>query len=349
MRRNDIFCRTGRTLLALALAATGATMASATPVVAQPSLQGKTVTIYAGGGVGAGVDSYSRLLAPYLSQHLPGRPSVVVSNMPGAGGMQALQYVYNVAAKDGTAIATTNVNPIYEALLGTTNVGYNLKNFGWIGSLAQGDTVCAIWHEAGVNTIEYLRRKEVTVGATGARSAATAVTLLLNSVLGTRLKAVAGYKGGGEVLLAMERREVDGNCVTLNSLRTTRPDWLRDKKVRIVLQIAMVADPEYPDAPLAIDLVTSPAARQMLELYLAPYEVQNPFMLPPGTNKATIDVFRRAFQATMNDEAYRSDAAKRNQAIVPKSGEMVETILAKMMSAPAGLLSNLKAITSATP
>lgn len=311
-----------------------AALVAATGVArAEFDLHGKTVTIYVAGGAGGGVDAYARAIAPYFSKHLPGEPAVTVANMPGAGGAQAVQYLYNVAAKDGTAIGTTNAGPVAQPFLEKLNANYELSKLHWIGSLAKGNTVCAVWHTVDVKDLEGATKKEITVATTGARSAPTRSALLMNSFVGTKFKPISGYTGGTS-LLALERGEVDATCTTLNSLRTTRPQWLSEGKLRVLVHVAMEADPEFKEAPRALDFIKDPANKAALEFFLLPYEFNNPYYLPPGVPKEAVAAWRKAFDAAVKDPHYLADAKKRLQDVEAKSGEAVEKLVQQMYDTP---------------
>jgi tripartite-type tricarboxylate transporter receptor subunit TctC len=313
-----------------------ATLAALTwtaPVHAEVSLKGKTVTLYVAGGVGGGVDQFARTLAPYLSKYLPGEPNIVASNMPGGGGAQAVQYLYNVAPKDGTAFGTTNVGPVGDALMSTAPLHYDLAKFRWIGSLVKGDTACTVWHQSGINSLEDAKAREVTMTSTGVTSSPSRVAFLMNVLLGTRFRPISGYDGGTS-LLAIERGEAAGICVTMASLRTTRPDWLRDKKLKVLVNVALSPDPEYSDVPRAIDLVKTAEHKQMLEFYVLPYEFNNPYYLPPGTPDDVLAVYRKAFDAAVRDPEYLADAQKRRQTVTPRDGADVTKLVEQLLATP---------------
>ncbi|MDB5570941.1 MAG: family tricarboxylate transporter, receptor protein [Hyphomicrobiales bacterium] len=300
-------------------------------------LKDRTVTIYVAGGLGGGVDAYARAIAPYFQKYLPGHPAVVIANMPGAGGAQAVQYLYNVAPKDGAAIGTTNVGPIADPFLEKTPSIYDVSKFGWLGSLATGNTVCAVWHTVDVNSIEDVKSKVVTVAATGARSAPTRSALLMNALIGTKFKPISGYTGG-TALLALERGEVDATCTTLNSLRATRPHWIRDGKLKILVHVAMEADAEFPKVPRALDFVHDKKDRDALEFFLLPYEFNNPYYLPPGTRPEVLAGWRAAFDKAAADPDYLAEAKKRLQDVDVKSGAQVEALVGKLFAAPADVI-----------
>ena len=305
---------------------------------AQLDLKGKTVTIYVGGGAGGGVDIFARTFAQHLPRHLAGEPQVVVSTMPGNGGIQAVQFAYNVAAKDGTAIGTTNAGPVVEPLMGGAFVGnYDLTKFRWIGSLLKGDTVCAVWHGSRTKTLDDARVQDVVMASTGATSAPLRSALLMNALIGTRFKPISGFHVGN-ALLAIERGEVEGICNTLSSMRTTRADWLRDSKLVPLVQVAMTADAAFAHVPRAIDMIRSVEQRQMLEFFLLPYEFNNPYYLPPGASDEALATYRKAFSAVMADPAYSNDALKRGQNLAPKTGEEVERLVAQLFGTPKDII-----------
>lgn len=315
--------------------------------IAAFDLKNRTVTIHVGGGTGGGVDIFARTFAQHLPRHLPGEPQVVVSNMPGNGGIQAVQFTYNVAAKDGTAIGTTNAGPIVEPLMGGGfAANYDITRLRWIGSLLKGDTVCAVWHGSQAKSLGDARKQEVVMASTGATSSPMRTALLMNALIGTRFKPISGFHVGN-ALLAIERGEVEGICNTLSSMRTTRADWLRNKQLVPLVQVAMTRDRDFPDVPRAIDLIKSDDARQMLEFFLLPYEFNNPYYLPPGAPDEALGVYRKAFDAVMADPAYRADALKRGQNLAPHTGGDVEKLVARLYAMPKEIVR--KTIEATTP
>ncbi|MGE5539023.1 MAG: Bug family tripartite tricarboxylate transporter substrate binding protein [Gemmatimonas sp.] len=313
------------------VSAIAAALLAAFPASAELNLKGKTVTVYVAGGVGGGLDTYARTLMPYLQKYLPGEPSVIASNMPGAGGVQAVAYLYNIAPKDGTAIGTTNAGPVSEPLIGGKQLNYDLRKLRWIGSLVKGDTVCAMWHESPVKSLDDALKREVTISATGATSAPTRTALLLDAILHTKFRPIAGYDGGSS-LLALERGEVDGTCMTLGSLKTTRPQWLSEKKLVPIVQVALDPIPEYPDVPRAFDLATNADDKAALEFLMLPYEFGNPYYLPAEASDDALATYRRAFDAAMKDPAYLADSEKRRQTPQPRTGAEVEKLVARLFA-----------------
>lgn len=312
---------------------------------AEFTLAGKTVTLYVGGGIGGGVDNYARTLVPHFARHLPGQPSTAVVNMGASGGVQGMQYLYNVAAKDGTAFGITNSGAVAEPVMGSAKVSYAIENYRWLGSLTRGDTVCGVWHESTIHSLADAKTREVPLSATGATSGPARAARMLNALLQTRFRPISGYPGNA-MFLAVERREVEGTCNTLTSFRTSHPQWLRDKTFRMLVQVALTADKEFPGVPRAIDFISRDTDRQILDLYLLPYEFNNPLMLPPGASEDAYRAYRRAFDATMKDPAYLADVATRLQTIAPRDGDDVAALAKKLVATPRQVVQRMIEITS---
>jgi tripartite-type tricarboxylate transporter receptor subunit TctC len=309
------------------------------------TLAGKTVSVIVAGGVGGGIDAYARTFLPFLSKHLPGNPTTIVQNMPGGGGVQGVQALYNLSPKDGTAIGTTPAGPVKEPVMGASQVNYDLRRFNWFGSLTVEDTVCLVWHTSAIKSIDDARAREVPISATGAASNSTLGPMLLNTLIGTKFKPISGYDGGTS-MLALERQEVDGRCTTMNTVRSTYPQWLANKLVRPILRVSSVEVPEFPGLVKAADLLKTDADRQAFELFQAPDEIQNPFMLPPDVPAEIVAVYRKAFDEAVKDPAYLEVAAGRRQMVVPKSGEAVQKTIAAMYATPPEVVALVKRATA---
>jgi tripartite-type tricarboxylate transporter receptor subunit TctC len=320
----------------------------AAPAAADVSLHGKTVTVYVGNGLGGGGDSYARVFLPYLTKQLPGEPTMVVRNMPGGGGVQAVQTLYNVAPGDGTALGSTPPGPLKEPFLATVGaVNYDLRKFHWIGNLASSITACSVWHGSEIKSVEDAKAKTVTIASTGSQSSPTTNSLFVNSLIGTKFNPISGYDGGTS-LLAIERGEADGTCVSLGSLRTTRPDWLKDGKLRVIIQVSSAKDPDFPNAPRLSDYLTSDADRQALAFFTAPDDIQYPYMLPPGASAEIVTAYRKAFEAAVKDPAYVAEANQRRQEVAPHTGDEVQKIIAAMYDTPKDIIDRvIKATTPA--
>lgn len=333
-----------RWMVALGLTAAG--LVSATAEAADFTLKGKTVTMIVSGGVGGGVDLYTRVLLPYFSKHLPGTPTIIVQNLPGGGGVQGVQRLYNVMPRDGTALATTPAGPIKEPLMGSGKVNYDLRQFKWIGSLAKEDTVCLVWHTSPVMTLDDAKTRTVTLAATGTASNSTLGPYLLNDILGTKFKPISGYDGGTS-MLAVERGEVDGRCTTLSTVRTGQPRWITEKLIRVLIAVSSnFHDPDYPDVPTAFGLMKTDADRQALRFFQAPDEIQDPFFLPPNTPAEAVAAYRKAFDAAVRDPEYLAEIEARHQQIAPKSGAEVQAIIERMYTTPPKVVERVKRATT---
>src|SRR5262244_3030755 len=220
--------------------------------------KGRTVTVVVSSSAAGGYDTLARAVARHMGRHMPGNPVFIVRNMPGAGGMTATNFLYNNADKDGSVIGLVQNNTPFEPLFGTKEARYHPVKFNWLGSPSSETAMVLLWHAVPVNSLADLRAREVAVGVSGANSTPAFYARLLNATLGTRMKLVNGYPGQNDVLLAMERREVDGHpSAFFNSLRSTRPHWLSNKSARAIVQYGPEKLAELHDVPFAPDLVAS--------------------------------------------------------------------------------------------
>ena len=226
----------------------------------------RPVTIYVAGTAGGGIDLYARLVGRHIGRHIPGKPTVTVQLMPGAGGIRAANYLAEQAPRDGTAMTTFAGGPILEPLIGARNPGYDMSSFTWIGAVTKDIGLCIAWGATPFKTIDDVKQQQMVVAGTGAGSETDTWPIVLNAVLGTKFKLVTGYVGSQETILAIERGEAHGRCVfSLSALKVAKPDWLRDKKINVLVVTALEKSPDFPGVPAVVDLVSttggSPAAR----------------------------------------------------------------------------------------
>jgi len=310
------------TLVALA----GMSLA-ALPAAAQsaaPSFAGKTINIYVGFTPGGNYDFYARLLAEFVGRHIPGNPSVLVQNRPGAGSRNAANYVYNVAPKDGTAWATvTNLLPLFQ-VLDPGGVKFDLTKAPWIGNMVELNSVIAVWHDVPVNTLEDVTKHEVIVGSTGRGGETYILPAMMNAVLGTKFKIVLGYPGINEIDVAMEKGELHGRDGSWANLYQQRPEWLREKKVKLLVQIGIKRDPALPNLPLLTELAQNDEQRAMLSLVSGYPVMSRAFFMPAGVPEERVKALRDAFDATMKDPVFLKAAKARNAEISPNSGEAIQ-------------------------
>jgi tripartite-type tricarboxylate transporter receptor subunit TctC len=312
------------------------------PAGAETSFKGKTINVYAGGQPGAGVDVFTRTFMPYYARVLPGNPTIVVKNLFGAGGMQGVTYAYVNGTRDGTTMTTMAGGPIQAAAFEDRKLQYDIRKFGWVGSLNVSQSMCFVWATSKFKTVKDMLENQMTVSATGASSNSTLLPIMINRTVGTRMKPIAGYGGAGSVL-AVEQQEVDGRCLTLDSLKTTHPDWISQQKIRFLLDAGITPNEELPKGtPFIMDLIKDPKDRQAMKLFNLPAEVTIPFGLAPGTDADAIATHRAAFSRAVKDGKYLAEAKRRKQDISPKSGEQVEAIINELFTAPPDVIARVK-------
>ncbi len=311
-------------------------------VLAQPALaesvedfyRGKTVSLVVGFSVGGGYDLYARHLARHIGKHIPGDPTVVPQNMPGAGSLKAANYIYTAAPKDGSAFGTfartTGINPLLES--GAT---FDSRQFSWLGSVTDDTSTCITWHTSPVKTWQDFLTKPVTLGGQGPSSEPDIFARLYKNVFDAPIKLVAGYPGTNEITLAMERGEVDGLCgLSWSTIKTRHADWLRDKKMNIIVQSSLKKEPEMGDVPLVMDLTKDTEKLQILKLILAAQEMARPFAAPPGIPADRKAALVKAFDETMKDPDYLADAKKLDIDVAPITAKALDDLLAELYATP---------------
>jgi len=327
MRRSSVSA-----LLSLMLMAIAATPAASYEVAVFSS--GNQVKLIIGYAPGTGYDIHARLLGRHLGRHIPGEPTVIPQTMEGAGSLRAGLYVYNVAEKDGLTIGAMNRSMVLAPLLGTlegNQTSFDPRQYGWVGSINSATTVGVVWAASGISKFDDLRQKEVIVSSDQTTSDSYVFAKLMNNLLGTKLKIVTGYSGTTASYLAMERGETTGYMGTsYSSLKATKPDWIRDKKVNILIQVALKPDPELPNVPIITALAKTDAEKQALELLLAPQEMSRPYMTTPGVPPERLAALRKAFMDTMKDPAFIADAQKLSIDIDPMDGKDINALVEKI-------------------
>ena len=309
---------------------------------AEDFYKGKTITFVVGSSPGGTYDRYSRQLAEFWSRHIPGNPTIVIQNRPGAGSMTAANFVYNAVPKDGTAIGLTlNLIPLSQ-IVGAQGVKYDIGKMQWLGNMVDVVGVVAVSDRAPAITLEGAKRVEIVLGCVGKSSETYIVPVVMNALLGTKFKCVLGYPGISEIDLAIERGEVFGRGASWTSFVTLRPDWVRGKKIIPLVQIAFQRDPSIADVPLLIELATAPEDRAVLELVTSSGPFSRAPYAPPGVPRERIDILRRAFDAAMKDPEFLRTAADRKMDILPNTGEELEAIAARLLRTPEAQAKALK-------
>jgi tripartite-type tricarboxylate transporter receptor subunit TctC len=277
--------------------------------------RGKTIELAIAGAAAGGYDVAARTLANHMSRHLPGNPVIIVRNMPGAAGLIVTNYLYNVAKRDGTVIGMPTSNVPIEPRLKLlspdgSNVKFNLSYFAWIGTPLQEPQVTWVWHTAPAASVDDLKKNPILMGATTASADNSLLPLLVDELVGTKMKVLTGYQGQNEINLAAERGEVQGNNTGLSNLTVNKADWLREQKVRILLQFGNERLPQIKDVPTVLELVQSDADRAALRLYMIKFSMARPILIPPEVPPARTTALQTAFAATMTDPLYVEEATR---------------------------------------
>jgi tripartite-type tricarboxylate transporter receptor subunit TctC len=293
--------------------------------------QGKQVHFIIGYPAGSGYDIYARLLAAHLGRNIPGRPTVIAENMPGAGSLAAANHVYTRAARDGTVIGAINRSVPLAPLLqtvGDNSIHFEPLKFTWLGSMSKEFTIGFVWTASGITGFDDLRKRQVTTGTAAVTADGFVFPNMMNRMLGTKLKIILGYPGTNDVFLAVERGELDGYFGgTLSSLLTTYPGWISEGKIKVLVQIALEKAPQLPDVPLITDVVTNDEQRQALKLVLAPQTMGRPYLAPPDIPKDRAEALRAGFDRTMIDPAFLADAKKAGIEVSPIGGTEILALL----------------------
>ena len=290
--------------------------------------KGKNVDLFVGYSAGGGYDVYARMLARYMDKHIPGNPTIVVKNMPGAGSLALANHLYNAAPKDGTAFGIIGRGAAFDPLFGNKAAQFDAAKYNWIGSANNEVSVCVSWKTSGIKTIEELQQKELVVGGTGPSADTDQFPRIVNGVVGTKFKLISGYPGGNDISLAMERGEVQGRCGwSWSSVVATRKDWYDSKTINVLVQLSLEKHEDLPQVPLILDLAKTPEQKQILTLVFARQALGRPFVAPPDIPKDRVAALRKAFMDTMKDKEFLAEAEKTKLEITPISGEAVQKIV----------------------
>ncbi len=338
------FCKT---VAALAFAAVIVPPARAQDALAQ-FYRGRTVSLVIPSSVGGGYDLYGRLVARHLGRFLPGNPTIAPANMGGAAGVVAAQYIYAAGARDGSAIGELYPNAVMEPLLGEkARVKYDSLRFNYIGSLNSDAFICFVRADAAIKAFGDAMSQDVVLGATGSGAPSTDYPAMYDNLLGARFKIVNGYPGITEIGLAIEKGEIDGTCGSSWSVMTTgHPDWLRDKKMRLLAQENNKPNPDIAKlgVPLTVDFATAPDARAIMQFVFAQSTFGRPFVMAPETPLARVEAMRAAFAAMVADPVFLADAASMKLDIVePMNGATLASTVARLMATPADIVDKTKA------
>ena len=315
-----------------------AAILAGSPAAAQTPAEfykGKSIELGISSTVGGGYDAHARILARHIGKYIPGNPAIVPRNMEGAGGLRLANLLANTAPRDGTSFGTIYRATAFEPLFGNKAAQFDATKFTWIGSASNEVSLCVAWHTSGVATFDDMLTREIVVAHTGAGADAFQFSRIINGVLGTRMKLVGGYRGGNEMLLAMERGEVGGRCGwSLSSVKATRPEWIEQRRVNVLVQLALSKHSELPAVPLIVDLAKTAEQRNILRLVFARQQIAYPFLAPPGVPQDRADALRKAFTQAMADRELLAEAAKARLEILPMAGDEVQKLVAEIYTTP---------------
>ena len=305
---------------------------------------GKTLNLIIGTSSGNDYDTRGRLLARHLGHHIPGEPTIIPQNMPGAGGIKAANYLATIAPHDGTTLHMIMSNMMSSEAIGAQGVQFDARKFFWVGTTSSTPNVTVSWYKSGVTSIEQVKSQQLIVGAPNGTAGVLYVTAM-NGLLGTKFKLVTGYPGGNEVNLALERGEIDGRASnSWASWKSTHPDWVKDKKIIVLVQVGLQRAPDLVDVPLLLELAKNDMDRQVLTFLSADTAIARSLVVTPDTPPERVEALRRAFDATMRDPEFLAEADKALLDIGPKTGEEAQKIADSIVNTPPDVVARAKAL-----
>ncbi len=297
--------------------------------------RGKSITLQIGYPSGGGYDIYARHLARHMGRHIPGNPTIVAQNVPGAGSLKVANAIYGSAPRDGTVIGAIGREHVTSGLLGVEGVQFDATKMNWIGNLDSATSLCVAWHTSTIRSMEDVREREMIVGGSGPGSATVTLPTVLQQVLGFKFKVVAGYPGGNDITLALERGEVEGRCAwSYASLKSTQASYIREGKVRILSVSTLKRVPELPDVPSVVEFARTEEQRQILELLLASQTMARPYVAPPALPADRLAALREAFKATTRDAQFLEEGRRQNLEIDPMDWEEMTAAITRLHATP---------------
>lgn len=304
--------------------------------------QGKQVKMLIGGGAGGTYDTFGRMVVRHMGKHIPGQPLIIPQNMPGAGGIAAASSLYT-GVQDGSVFAALPRPATLDPLLSDRKFEYDAQKLKWLGSLSVETNMIITWHTSKVKTRDDLWKHEATFAATGTSTDGVLYGKLINNWLGGKMKTVAGYKGSPEMFLAMERGEVEGRAgVPWSTVKSAAAEWIKDKKINLVAQLALEKDPDLPDVPMLLDAIKDPVYRQAFELLFMRLEAGRPYAAPPEIPADRLKALRDAFAATVKDKDFQAEVEKAGLDLNLRTGEQVQALIQKAYATPKATVDLLK-------
>lgn len=305
--------------------------------------KGKNVSLAISFSPGGGYDLYARTLSRHMGKHIPGSPQIVPQNMPGAGGLRVAQYFFQAAPKDGLMFGTfsrmAGIAPLFDPAQ-----TYDSAKLTWLGAITDAVSVCITWHTSPVKTWNDFLAKPMTLGGTGAGGELNIFTNLYKNVFGANIKLVSGYPGTAEIMLAIERGELDGVCgIDWTTLKTQRQRWIAEKQINVIVQSAFRKEADLPNVPLIMDLTKDPEKLQILKLFVSAHEFARPYAAPPGIPADRAAALIAAFDATTKDPEFLAETAKTQMEVAPISGKKLAGMLAEFYATPKDVLAKAAA------
>jgi tripartite-type tricarboxylate transporter receptor subunit TctC len=327
----------------LSLLLVAGALAWAFPASAQPDFyRGRTINLLVGSGEGGGFDLTARLVAQFLPRFVPGSPTIVVQNMPGASGLRAAEYMFNIAPRDGSVIAITQPSIVQHKVL-NASARFNPAQYAWLGRLGGFVTFAVVWHTAPAQTVEEAKRRELVLGAVGPSGPGAMLPAALNALAGTSFTIVKGYKSAAEMGLAIERGEIHGSgSASYEYVRSK--GWLEKKLARMLFTIGLARSPKVPDAPTVVELVPDARGRSIMRLAASASEIGRSFLAPPGTPPARVATLRQAFARMVQDREFIAESMRRGLEVEPLPPEGILQIVADDLTMPADVVEGLRAI-----
>ena len=327
----------------------GAALLMAAPLSAQAQgveqfYAGKTIELIVGYPPGGSNDVYGRAVARFIGRHIPGNPQVVFRNMPGAGSILAANHIYNVAPKDGTVLGLLAATNTLDEKLGASGVKFETAKFTWVGRISSAVNVTAMWNTSKIKTIDDAFKTESALGATGTGSTVYVYPNVLNRVLGTKFKLVMGYGGSNEAMLAMERGEIDGHSTSWEAYKSAHPDWIRDKKINVVVQYGLSRHPDLPDVPTCVEIAKTDEEKQILRAVVNATEIGKAILSSPGVPKERAEALRKAFMDMTQDGEFIAELDKMRVELTPLPGARLQELVQEVGNLTPDLVQKIKAV-----
>ena len=327
----------------------GAALLMAAPLSAQAQgveqfYAGKTIELIVGYPPGGSNDVYGRAVARFIGRHIPGNPQVVFRNMPGAGSILAANHIYNVAPKDGTVLGLLAATNTLDEKLGALGVKFETAKFTWVGRISSAVNVTAMWNTSTIKTIDDAFKTESALGATGTGSTVYVYPNVLNRVLGTKFKLVMGYGGSNEAMLAMERGEIDGHSTSWEAYKSAHPDWIRDKKINVVVQYGLSRHPDLPDVPTCVEIAKTDEEKQILRAVVNATEIGKAILSSPGVPKERAEALRKAFMDMTQDGEFIAELDKMRVELTPLPGARLQELVQEVGNLTPDLVQKIKAV-----